>query len=127
MAKVQNFTYSRITPCKKNLEVGFYPPQNLQLAAMKEMFSNALLRLEPIISIPKSIIEKTITITEKINEIKLFIKQSIATDFKKILGKGSRADVVISFLAMLELIKQRDIEVEQEGLFNSITIKKAIN
>jgi len=127
MAKVQNFTYSRITPFKKKLEVGFYPPQNLQLAAMKEMFSNALLRLEPIISIPKSIIEKTITITEKINEIKLFIKQSIATDFKKILGKGSRADVVISFLAMLELIKQRDIEVEQEGLFNSITIKKAIN
>ncbi|MFH1668072.1 MAG: segregation/condensation protein A [Candidatus Komeilibacteria bacterium] len=127
MAKGQSFTYSRITPFKKKLEIGFYPPQNLQLAAMKEMFSNALLRLEPIISIPKSIIEKTITITEKINEIKSFIKQSLATDFKTILGRGSRADVVISFLAMLELIKQRDIEVEQEGLFNSITIKKAIN
>jgi segregation and condensation protein A len=125
MAKAENFTYSRVVPLKKKIIAGFYPPKSLKLESMKEMFSNALQRLEPVINIPKSIIEKTITITEKISEIKQAIKNSLAMDFKKILGKGSKSDIVITFLAMLELIKQRDIEVEQDGLFNSITIKKA--
>lgn len=124
MAKAENFTYSRLAPIKKEIEAGFYPPKKLTKAIMRDLFSNALKRLEPIIYIPQAIIAKTITITEKIKQIREAIKKSISLNFKELLKKGGKADAIISFLAMLELIKQQDIEVYQEGLFNDITIKK---
>lgn len=124
MALQENFIYSRLLPLSRQLESSFYPPTNLKLSAMSEIFALALRRLEPIINIPRSIIEKTITVTEKINFIKNYIKQAIQFDFKKLFKQGSRSDVIISFLAMLELVKQKDIEAEQSDLFGNITIKK---
>ncbi|MFW0862177.1 MAG: segregation and condensation protein A [Candidatus Komeilibacteria bacterium] len=124
MARKEIFTYSRIAPITKKAEEGFYPPHKLTKSLMKELFSTAIKKLEPVIYIPKTIIEKTITITEKIKEIKLAIKEAVSMDFKKLLSKGGKTDTIMSFLAMLELIKQRDIEVDQNSLFDTITIKK---
>ncbi|PIZ99262.1 MAG: hypothetical protein COX77_02015 [Candidatus Komeilibacteria bacterium CG_4_10_14_0_2_um_filter_37_10] len=124
MVKQEKFMYSRLLPFSHQLESGFYPPTNLPLQNMAEIFTQVLRRLEPIINIPRSIIEKTITVTEKINQIKNYIKQAITFDFRKLLKQGSRTDVIISFLAMLELVKQKDIEAEQNDLFGNITIKK---
>jgi len=124
MARAENFTYSRLAPITRKAEVGFYPPKKLTLDLMKNLFIEAIKKLEPVIYIPRTIIEKTITITEKISQIRAAIKERLSMDFKSILKKGGKSDIIISFLAMLELIKQRDIEVEQDGLFNNITIKK---
>jgi segregation and condensation protein A len=124
LARAENFTYSRLTPVSRQAEAGFYPPHNLTLELMKNLFADAVKRLEPLIYIPRTIIEKTITITEKISQIRSLIKEKLSLDFKAILQKGGRSDTIISFLAMLELIKQRDIEVEQDTLFSSIKIKK---
>ena len=124
MAKKEMFAYSRVMPIVRKVEAGFYPSNKITMPLMQELFSNALKRLEPIIYIPKTIIEKTITITEKIREIKAAIKEVVAMDFKKLLKKGGKTDTIMSFLAMLELIKQRDIEVDQGNLFDTMTIKK---
>lgn len=124
MAKKEIFTYSRMAPIVKKIEDGFCPPKKLTIFIMKELFNTAIKKLEPVIYIPKTIIEKTITITEKIKEIKLAIKEAISMDFRKLLTKGGKTDIIMSFLAMLELIKQRDIEVDQDDLFDTITITK---
>jgi segregation and condensation protein A len=124
MARKETFTYSRISQIVHKAEAGFYPSENIKMSAMQELFALALKRLEPIIYIPKAIIEKTITITEKIREIKIAIKEAVSMDFKKLLKKGGKTDTIMSFLAMLELIKQHDIEADQGDLFDTITIKK---
>lgn len=124
MAKKEMFAYSRITPITHKAEVGFYPSSKITMVLMQELFTSTLKRLEPIIYIPKTIIEKTITITEKIREIKEAIKEAVSMDFRNLLKKGGKTDTIMSFLAMLELIKQRDIDVDQGALFDTITIKK---
>ena len=124
MARKEIFTYSSVAPISIKAEAGFYPPNKLSMSFMQELFVSALKKLEPIIYIPKTIIERTITITEKIREIKAAIKEAVSMDFRKLLKKGGKTDTIMSFLAMLELIKQRDIEVDQGDLFSTITIKK---
>ena len=44
--------------------------------------------------------------------------------FKNFVGGGQdKTEVIVSFLALLELCKQRIVEVKQEKLFHDIMIK----
>ncbi|MCJ7716818.1 MAG: segregation/condensation protein A [Anaerolineales bacterium] len=66
-----------------------------------------------------------ITIKDKINQISDRFKNSDQITFRELLGKEySRLDIVISFLALLELIKGNFIEVIQTEIFDDITMKK---
>ncbi|MFW0837925.1 MAG: segregation and condensation protein A [Candidatus Komeilibacteria bacterium] len=125
LARQENFSYSRLAPLRHAKEGSSVAmPTGLTGEKMSELFKNALTRLEPIIKIPRSIIEKTITITEKIKEIREALHNAVTFDFRKLVKKGGRSDVIISFLAMLELVKQSDIDVGQDGLFDEIVIKR---
>ncbi|MCE1253983.1 MAG: segregation/condensation protein A [Anaerolineae bacterium] len=61
-----------------------------------------------------------ITIREKIHAIISALKHASTTSFKSVLISQNRTEVVITFLAMLELIKRHIIEAHQEVLFDDI-------
>ena len=66
-----------------------------------------------------------ITIKDKINQISDRFINTDKITFRELLGKEySRIDIVISFLALLELIKGNFIEVVQTKIFDDITMKK---
>ena len=68
----------------------------------------------------------TVTIREKIHAIAQTLRRSGHATFRAILGKRrSRVDVVVTFLAMLELVKRRFVRTTQRGLFGEITIEPA--
>ncbi len=74
--------------------------------------------LETVVAAPK------VTIREKIRAITRALRRWQRTTFHAILGeKRSRVDVVVTFLAMLELVKQRLVQAQQEALFGSITLE----
>ena len=61
------------------------------------------------------------TIRDKINQISDSFQRSEQLTFHELLGdEFSRMDVVILFLALLELIKGNFIEVMQDGIFDDI-------
>jgi segregation and condensation protein A len=65
----------------------------------------------------------TLTIKNKIKEIINYFKDSQHNDFKSILGvHASRLDLVVTFLALLELIKHHTIEANQENIFGNIEL-----
>lgn len=65
-----------------------------------------------------------ITISEKIKKITQTLILDGKSSFSKLLGKNySKADIVITFLALLELVKQYRIQVTQESLFSDIQIE----
>lgn len=67
-----------------------------------------------------------VTIRQKIRGIVDRIRRFGRTRFADILGSGrSRIDVVVSFLAMLELVKRRRVAASQEELFGDIEIVPA--
>ena len=65
-----------------------------------------------------------VTIREKISFIVQTLKTGKTTSFRTLLGRNrSRMDVVVTFLAMLELVKRFLVEARQESLFGDITLE----
>ena len=65
-----------------------------------------------------------ITISEKIKKITQTLILDGKSSFSKLLGENySKADIVITFLSLLELVKQYRIQVTQESLFSDIQIE----
>ena len=116
-------TFVRITPYKLPKEEGFAPPTNIETNIMAEVFQIVLNRIQRIVNLPKVIMAKAISIGEKILHIKDLIKNSSKLTFTQLInGKKDKTEAVVSFLAMLELVKQREIEVSQDSLFAEVNI-----
>jgi len=74
--------------------------------------------LHKVVAAPK------ITIREKIKRIAGLMRAHGRVQFRQILGTmRSRLDVVVSFLAVLELVKRRSILVTQKGMFAEILLE----
>jgi len=68
----------------------------------------------------------TVTIRQKISLIARMIRQGGKFNFRHVLnGTRSRLDIVVTFLAVLELIKRHFIQAHQEGLFGEIDLEPA--
>ena len=66
-----------------------------------------------------------ITIREKIDLIAKTLKEVESSTFSALLAPGaSRLEVVVTFLALLELIKRYRVAAHQAGLFNDIEIDR---
>ncbi len=64
-----------------------------------------------------------IRIRDKIHLILEALRRERRTTFRKLLKRvRSRLEIVVSFLAMLELVKQRQIDARQEHIFGEIEI-----
>lgn len=104
---------------------GFYPPQKITANILKNVYAEILQRIEPFIAAGKAIKDKVISIKNKIEDLKSEISRRAKMGFHEFIGKAkNKSEVIISFLALLELIKQKIIDVSQENLFEEITISK---
>ena len=67
-----------------------------------------------------------ITIRQKIQAISHYIRNHDHFSFKDLLsGAGSRLEVVVTFLALLELVKRHRVNAVQELVFGEIQIEKS--
>ena len=124
MIRDKRFSFAREKPLRV-FTPKFSPPKKLKTEDMGLLFAEVLKRLEPIVNLPREVIKRTITITEKINQIRDYILEKVSFNFKKLLNNGgNKTEVVVSFLAILELVKQRTIEVDQIEMFDEIEIRK---
>jgi segregation and condensation protein A len=65
-----------------------------------------------------------ITIREKISLITRSLREKSHSTFRALLGeRRSRIEIVVTFLAMLELVKRRLVRVKQESLFGEIEME----
>lgn len=107
------------------LTQGFFPPKSLTIKKLAGVYLQVLNRIKPIIVLPKKIIAKTIKLSERIQYIKDLIMKEACTSFNKLIcDSKTRTEKIVSFLAILELTKQKIILVNQNKLFEDITLKK---
>jgi len=106
-------------------DVGFQPPQGVQKERLAEIFRGIIQGLKPFIDLPKSIIRKTVNIQEKIRRIQDLIFKEAHVSFHKILTDAKdKTEVIVTFLAVLELMKQREIIVRQDQIFEDIILER---
>lgn len=103
----------------------FSPPQKIAPETFKNVFLKVLGQIEPIVNLPEEEIKRVITLEEKIAEIQNLIFNKLSVNFKEVIASvQSRTEIIVSFLALLELAKQRQIKIYQENIFKEIIIKK---
>jgi len=134
--------YQRIKELSQHIKVQFgkniifYAEQRKMLPVFspdatmtKENFLSAIVSvikaLPKIENIPKAVVKKVISLEEMISTLTNRIQSSIKMSFREFakVGKEERVNVIISFLAMLELVKQGIVSVKQNNHFDDIEIE----
>ncbi len=109
-----------------HIDIGFAPPKKFDTEQMAAFYRGVIARLEPLVKVPKAVVEKTVSIHEKIQHIQTMISKVSQLSFHHILLTAeSKTEIVVSFLALLELIKQRSVSVSQDVRWGDIVIKGA--
>lgn len=102
----------------------FYPPENVNAYDLKKTFLKIISEIPMLEKLKEEIVNEVVTLEEKINDLELVIRKKIETSFSDLVVEAcDKIEVIISFLAMLEMVKQRIIEVEQGELFREIRLR----
>ncbi|MBI2098877.1 segregation/condensation protein A [Candidatus Uhrbacteria bacterium] len=111
---------------KAPLQAGiFTPPKGLNPGKLAAVFRDILRALAPVSKLPGAAISRAISIKEKIEELRRLILSKAQINFSQIMrGAKSKTEVIVSFLALLELIKQKIVNVSQKELFEDISVKR---
>lgn len=72
--------------------------------------------------VPEAIVRKVISIEEAIKSLAVRVKNALKISFREFsgIGKAEKIEVVVHFLALLELVKQGTIHVRQGDTFGEI-------
>lgn len=106
----------------------FYPPADLNTYDLKKYFQFVLDDIPIIEKLDEETVEEIITLEEKINDLQNTLRQRVEMSFNELTnGAENKIDVILSFLAMLEMVKQRIVDVEQGEIFQEIklSVKKS--
>jgi len=125
-----------LPPLSKNRRVQFNlpvfcPPAKISAALLQERFLILLANLEKQLAkrqeddLPEKTLEPKISIDERIASIRQMLLDKIKVNFSKLLAAATtRTEVIVNFLAILELTKQKELFFEQEELFSEIYISQ---
>lgn len=104
---------------------------DMNLAKLHEIFKGVMRRqedkIDPIRSQFGKIEKDEINLEEKQSYIEEFVKNHKRFSFRGLLEKqGSKMEVIVTFLAVLEMMKQGMITIDQESAFSEIMITSSI-
>ena len=108
-------------------KINFFPdpnvaPQNLHQAILK-----ILSGLKELDNLPKAKIKEAISIQEKIDHLQNSLSLQVETRLSDLIKHAKNKDeIILTFLALLELIKQKIFSAEQETLFAEVVIRKSL-
>ncbi|MDD5937206.1 MAG: segregation/condensation protein A [Clostridiales bacterium] len=100
---------------------------DLTLAKLHEIFQSVMKKqvdkIDPIRSKFGKIEKEEINLTQKIIDIQKYGLEHRKFSFRKLLElQATKMEVIVTFLGILELMKMQRIEIEQDELFEDITI-----
>lgn len=105
--------------------INFYPDPSITTKELHGAIIAVLKGLKELDNLPKAKIKEAISIQEKIDHLRLLLGQQVETKLSDLLKTAkNKSEVIVIFLALLELIKQRIFTAEQEALFADVVIKK---
>jgi len=111
-------------------EIVFSPSPDITVASIILAMKSVLANLPKKEMLPEITVRKIKTLEETINELAERIQGALKMSFRDFSKKGSGAisreekvEVIVSFLAMLELVKRGIVEATQSELFEDIELE----
>ncbi len=109
----------------KNKIVFFNPSKDISVNNIENALKTILNNIPKKEEVPQITVKKIISLPEMMERLTERITNSMKTSFKDFsnIGKVEKVNVIVSFLAMLELVKQGVRRVNQENHFSDIDIE----
>ncbi len=128
--KEKNYLFSSDFDLKKRRELFNLPifaePKNVNKAKMRETMLAVLRRLATEKPLDTKTIEETINLEDRIHVIRQLLKKQVSFTWRSLIkNKKDKTEVIVNLLAILELVKQHELEFEQETLFSEIKILRS--
>lgn len=113
----------RLEPPRKSEE--FVVPVNLDKNILYHNIVQLISRLKPLKPLPETRIDKAVSMKERLDKIRAILKSHKSVNFFEILDNANnRTEVIVSFLALLELVKQKTVILRQESAYADIAIER---
>ncbi len=110
---------------RKVLDPVFSPHESITKESLRLAAGRVLDSVPEPETLPKAMVKKVMSLEEMIDTLATRIQSSMKLSFNEFsgMGKKEKVEVIVGFLAMLELVKQGVITVEQSGRFSDIVIQ----
>lgn len=106
-------------------KISFFPDPNVTPGSLHKSILGVLNALKELDNLPKAKVKEAISIQEKIDHLRTHLSAQVETKLSDLLKTAkNKSEVIITFLALLELIKQKIFTADQEALFTDVVIKK---
>lgn len=121
MREKRTFSFSR--DYLSGVAAAYSPPKNVNIFDLKKTFLRIISEIILPEKLPKESVKEIITLEDKIEELKNSLQKRVETSFRELSSSAKdKVEIIVAFLAMLEMVKQRIISVEQNHLFDDIRI-----
>jgi|SRR3989338_4006019 len=103
----------------------FFPPRGIGAQNLAQILKEILTAIPQADSLPEDSIKKIVSLEEKMDELKGRLEKMISFNFSDFGGeKRDKIEIIVGFLALLELVRQGFAIFEQKGVFANIELKK---
>lgn len=118
-------SFPRMQRSARLREATFTPPMDVTQDTLRDLMRRVISKLEPLVHLPQASVERVVSIQEMIGTLFQRIRSSTSKmSFRTFVGKGaSKGEMIVSFLALLELVKQQFVRVGQSLPFQDISIE----
>jgi segregation and condensation protein A len=106
----------------RQIDPVFSPEDGMTVQSLFASIKEVIKSIPKVEKLPQAVIKKVISLEEMIGNLTQRIQSSIRISFKEFSSthKAEKVNVIVSFLAMLELVKQGIIDVTQHERFADI-------
>ncbi len=105
--------------------VVFYPPKCVSRDDLAHYFRSLLGNIPIDEEIPEAVVVPTVSLEDRIVHLQQHLTSRIETSFSVFLSPTkNKSEVIISFLALLELIKQCFLIAEQQSVLHDIRLRR---
>jgi segregation and condensation protein A len=107
-------------------EIVFIEPKDLSIFKIKAALKEVLKNMPQKEALPQTIVKKTISLEQRIDDLVKRLQTKVSMCFSEIKNSPEckKIDLIVSFLALLELTKREFIIIKQSKIFGEIEITK---
>ena len=109
---------------ERPMEPSFAPSRDLSVAALEVALAQILTARKVVEELPTARVKPLVTIEEMMDRLAKRVQSAMTLSFKEFSAdaKDGRIEVIVSFLALLELVKQGAVAAEQYETYGDIQI-----
>lgn len=109
------------------IEPQFSPPEGIGAKELADIYNNILGQIPVFEKLEEERITKVVSLKERIDNLKEMLSNKAEINFSELIKKGGdKVEVIVSFLAILEMVKRKIVVVEQGDMFYEIKLRRKI-